>query len=191
MCFCEQLESAREQHRARGSSPRSPRSPSPNADDEFSASTGHVRTLARAAVQGASAHSAHSARGAGRLAHAHTNTNTPDPVDVRWLVHQSQVGCVIGKGGTRIRELREVPLFTSLLVFVFTSTILRLLALNCFAFSSSITCILHSFRFYLYYILFIWRKLFINFEIMPFSLISSQSPFHPRLQGCRVAGLPG
>ncbi|KAL7065028.1 hypothetical protein AAHC03_05017 [Spirometra sp. Aus1] len=31
-----------------------------------------------------------------------------DCVDVRLLVHQSQAGCIIGKGGTKIKELREV-----------------------------------------------------------------------------------
>lgn len=28
--------------------------------------------------------------------------------DARMLVHQSQAGCVIGKGGSKIKELREV-----------------------------------------------------------------------------------
>ncbi|KAK0079920.1 hypothetical protein PV326_008469 [Microctonus aethiopoides] len=31
-----------------------------------------------------------------------------DEIDVRMLVHQSQAGCVIGKGGLKIKELREV-----------------------------------------------------------------------------------
>ncbi|XP_012272638.1 heterogeneous nuclear ribonucleoprotein K isoform X2 [Orussus abietinus] len=30
-----------------------------------------------------------------------------DEIDVRMLVHQSQAGCVIGKGGLKIKELRE------------------------------------------------------------------------------------
>lgn len=29
-------------------------------------------------------------------------------VDVRMLVHQSQAGCIIGKGGLKVKELREV-----------------------------------------------------------------------------------
>lgn len=29
-------------------------------------------------------------------------------VDLRMLVHQSQAGCVIGKGGNKIKKLREV-----------------------------------------------------------------------------------
>lgn len=28
--------------------------------------------------------------------------------DVRLLIHQSRAGCVIGKGGAKIKELREV-----------------------------------------------------------------------------------
>lgn len=31
-----------------------------------------------------------------------------DEIDVRMLVHQSQAGCIIGKGGLKIKELREV-----------------------------------------------------------------------------------
>lgn len=31
-------------------------------------------------------------------------------VDVRMLVHQSQAGCIIGKGGLKVKELREVSL---------------------------------------------------------------------------------
>lgn len=31
-----------------------------------------------------------------------------DEIDIRMLVHQSQAGCVIGKGGLKIKELREV-----------------------------------------------------------------------------------
>ncbi|KAK2576771.1 hypothetical protein KPH14_005415 [Odynerus spinipes] len=34
-----------------------------------------------------------------------------DEIDVRMLVHQSQAGCVIGKGGLKIKELREVSQF--------------------------------------------------------------------------------
>ncbi|KAF7399041.1 hypothetical protein HZH66_006938 [Vespula vulgaris] len=34
-----------------------------------------------------------------------------DEIDVRMLVHQSQAGCVIGKGGLKIKELREVSYF--------------------------------------------------------------------------------
>lgn len=33
-------------------------------------------------------------------------------VDVRMLVHQSQAGCIIGKGGLKVKELREVSLYT-------------------------------------------------------------------------------
>lgn len=35
-------------------------------------------------------------------------TQQEDCVDVRLLVHQSQAGCIIGKSGTKIKELREV-----------------------------------------------------------------------------------
>lgn len=31
-------------------------------------------------------------------------------VDVRMLVHQSQAGCIIGKGGLKVKELREVSI---------------------------------------------------------------------------------
>lgn len=31
-----------------------------------------------------------------------------DEVDIRLLVHQSQAGCIIGKGGLKIKEMREV-----------------------------------------------------------------------------------
>lgn len=31
-----------------------------------------------------------------------------DCVDLRLLVHQSQAGCIIGKSGQKIKELREV-----------------------------------------------------------------------------------
>ncbi|EGI67951.1 Heterogeneous nuclear ribonucleoprotein K [Acromyrmex echinatior] len=31
-----------------------------------------------------------------------------DEIDVRMLVHQSQAGCIIGKAGLKIKELREV-----------------------------------------------------------------------------------
>jgi hypothetical protein len=31
-----------------------------------------------------------------------------DEVDLRMLVHQSQAGCIIGKSGFKIKELREV-----------------------------------------------------------------------------------
>lgn len=31
-----------------------------------------------------------------------------DDVDLRLLVHQSQAGCIIGKSGFKIKELREV-----------------------------------------------------------------------------------
>ena len=34
--------------------------------------------------------------------------NSVDDVDVRLLVHQSQAGCIIGKGGGKVKELREV-----------------------------------------------------------------------------------
>ncbi|KAL6255371.1 hypothetical protein P5V15_013709 [Pogonomyrmex californicus] len=33
-----------------------------------------------------------------------------DEIDVRMLVHQSQAGCIIGKGGLKIKELREQSL---------------------------------------------------------------------------------
>lgn len=32
-------------------------------------------------------------------------------VDVRMLVHQSQAGCIIGKGGLKVKELREVNMY--------------------------------------------------------------------------------
>lgn len=31
-----------------------------------------------------------------------------DEVDVRMLIHQSLAGCVIGKGGSKIKEIRDV-----------------------------------------------------------------------------------
>lgn len=31
-----------------------------------------------------------------------------EELDVRLLIHQSRAGCVIGKGGTKIKELRDV-----------------------------------------------------------------------------------
>lgn len=34
--------------------------------------------------------------------------NSVDDVDLRVLVHQSQAGCIIGKGGGKVKELREV-----------------------------------------------------------------------------------
>ncbi|VDQ07502.1 unnamed protein product [Trichobilharzia regenti] len=34
-------------------------------------------------------------------------SNREDAVDLRLLVHQSQAGCVIGRGGYKIKELRE------------------------------------------------------------------------------------
>ncbi|KAI4504028.1 hypothetical protein M0802_000499 [Mischocyttarus mexicanus] len=34
-----------------------------------------------------------------------------DDIDLRMLVHQSQAGCVIGKGGLNIKELRDVSHF--------------------------------------------------------------------------------
>ncbi|KAL3318474.1 hypothetical protein Ciccas_002869 [Cichlidogyrus casuarinus] len=35
------------------------------------------------------------------------SVENPPPLDVRMLVHSSQAGCVIGKSGAKIRELRE------------------------------------------------------------------------------------
>lgn len=35
-----------------------------------------------------------------------------DDVDIRMLVHQSQAGCIIGKGGLKIKELREVSVIS-------------------------------------------------------------------------------
>uniref|UniRef100_A0A0X3PD91 K Homology domain-containing protein n=2 Tax=Schistocephalus solidus TaxID=70667 RepID=A0A0X3PD91_SCHSO len=40
-----------------------------------------------------------------------------DCVDVRLLVHQSQAGCIIGKGGTKIKELREQSVLKTLKVY--------------------------------------------------------------------------
>lgn len=34
--------------------------------------------------------------------------NRDEGVDLRLLVHQSQAGCIIGRGGYKIKELREV-----------------------------------------------------------------------------------
>lgn len=34
-----------------------------------------------------------------------------DEVDLRMLLHQSLAGCVIGKGGSKIKELRDVSYF--------------------------------------------------------------------------------
>lgn len=35
-----------------------------------------------------------------------------DELDVRMLIHQSQAGCVIGKSGSKIKELRDVSVHT-------------------------------------------------------------------------------
>lgn len=35
-------------------------------------------------------------------------TTAMEDVDLRVLVHQSQAGCIIGKGGGKVKELREV-----------------------------------------------------------------------------------
>lgn len=35
-----------------------------------------------------------------------------EDVDLRLLVHQSQAGCIIGKSGFKIKELREVSIIT-------------------------------------------------------------------------------
>uniref|UniRef100_A0A1I8HGC3 Heterogeneous nuclear ribonucleoprotein K n=1 Tax=Macrostomum lignano TaxID=282301 RepID=A0A1I8HGC3_9PLAT len=43
-------------------------------------------------------------------------TNTGD-VDLRLLVHQSQAGCIIGKGGSKIKELREESKLRALKVY--------------------------------------------------------------------------
>lgn len=34
-----------------------------------------------------------------------------DELDLRMMIHQSQAGCVIGKGGYKIKELREVRIY--------------------------------------------------------------------------------
>lgn len=34
--------------------------------------------------------------------------STNEDLDVRLLIHQSRAGCVIGKAGAKIKELREV-----------------------------------------------------------------------------------
>ncbi|KOB70905.1 Bancal [Operophtera brumata] len=34
--------------------------------------------------------------------------NDDEDLDVRLLIHQSRAGCVIGKGGAKIKELREM-----------------------------------------------------------------------------------
>jgi predicted RNA-binding protein YlqC (UPF0109 family) len=39
-------------------------------------------------------------------------------VDLRLLVHQSQAGCIIGKSGFKIKELREVSVIMGYLSFV-------------------------------------------------------------------------
>lgn len=39
-----------------------------------------------------------------------------DENDCRLLIHQSLAGCVIGKGGSKIREIRDVSLFWHLIV---------------------------------------------------------------------------
>lgn len=38
---------------------------------------------------------------------------TADDVDLRLLVHQSQAGCIIGKGGGKVKELREVSIVSA------------------------------------------------------------------------------
>lgn len=45
-------------------------------------------------------------------------SETSENVEVRLLFHHTQVGCIIGKGGAKIKELREVfdPFYFSLFV---------------------------------------------------------------------------
>lgn len=46
-----------------------------------------------------------------------------DEVDVRMLIHQSLAGCVIGKGGSKIKEIRDVSTRKKLShVFLLSST---------------------------------------------------------------------
>lgn len=41
--------------------------------------------------------------------------NQPDTeIDLRLLIHQSLAGCVIGKGGGKIKEIRDVSKFNLL-----------------------------------------------------------------------------
>ena len=48
---------------------------------------------------------------------------------IRLLVHQSQAGCIIGKGGYKIKELREVA--DSLLLVISNACIFPSLLLDC------------------------------------------------------------
>lgn len=38
------------------------------------------------------------------------NLQRDDEVDVRLLIHQSLAGCIIGKGGQKIKEIRDVSI---------------------------------------------------------------------------------
>jgi len=47
-------------------------------------------------------------------------SNEEDESEIRFLIHQSQAGAIIGRGGNKVKEMREVHrslLFVSLLVF--------------------------------------------------------------------------
>ncbi|XKL61357.1 hypothetical protein PGB90_008414 [Kerria lacca] len=48
-----------------------------------------------------------SSSGRGGKGRTGKDENTLDDVDLRVLVHQSQAGCIIGKGGGKVKELRE------------------------------------------------------------------------------------
>lgn len=37
-----------------------------------------------------------------------SNLQKDDEYDIRMLIHQSLAGCVIGKGGSKIKEIRDV-----------------------------------------------------------------------------------
>lgn len=45
--------------------------------------------------------------------------NNGNELDMRMMIHQSQAGCVIGKGGSKIREIREVSFYLLLLISIF------------------------------------------------------------------------
>lgn len=48
-----------------------------------------------------------------------TKGTTTEDLDLRLLIHQSRAGCVIGKAGAKIKELREVSLQLTLLRFTY------------------------------------------------------------------------
>lgn len=56
--------------------------------------------------------------GAGGIQGNNDNPGETD-VDVRMLVHQSQAGCIIGKGGLKVKELREVSSKCNMCVFMY------------------------------------------------------------------------